>query len=442
MGSEWRQYTLWDLAEYINGRATKPSEVCREGVPVIKIAELNRGITDETDCIPHHLVEDKHWVKPGDLLFAWSGSVGIYKYNGAPAALNQHIFRVIAKPYVDQGFLRYLLLSHLPTFLRHVEDKKTTMGHVTIRDIQRITVRVPPLPEQRAIAHILGTLDDKIELNRRMSQTLEEMARALFKAWFVDFEPVRAKMQGRWQRGQSLPGLPAHLYDLFPDRLVDSELGEIPEGWEVAKVGDEVEIIKGVSYRSEELENSDVALVTLKSFNRGGGYRADGLKPYIGPYKTEQQLYPGDLIVAQTDVTQAADVIGKPALVLPDHRFRALVASLDVLIIRPSASYLPQEFFYLLFLSPDFQEHIYGHTNGTTVLHLSRQGVPSFDFIKPPEPIARAFSKIVVLLFRQIASMAIESCTLVALLDALLPKLICGEIRVKDAEKFLKERGL
>ncbi len=84
-------------------------------------------------------------------------------------------------------------------------------------DIDRIAIiRTSPLPEQRAIAHILGTLDDKIELNRRMSETLEEMARLLFKAWFVDFEPVRAKMEGRWQRGQSLPGLPAHLYDLFP----------------------------------------------------------------------------------------------------------------------------------------------------------------------------------------------------------------------------------
>jgi hypothetical protein len=110
-----------------------------------------------------------------------------------------------------------------------------------------LTVPIPPLPEQRAIAHILGTLDDKIELNRRMSETLEQMARALFKAWFVDFEPVRAKMEGRWRRGESLPGLPAHLYDLFPDRLVDSELGEIPEGWGVGTVDEEFDLTMGQS---------------------------------------------------------------------------------------------------------------------------------------------------------------------------------------------------
>ena len=89
---------------------------------------------------------------------------------------------------------------------------------------------------------MLGTLDDKIELNRRMNETLEAMARALFKSWFVDFEPVRAKMEGRWRRGESLPGLPADLYDIFPDRLAPSELGEIPEGWGVKRLGEVVEL--------------------------------------------------------------------------------------------------------------------------------------------------------------------------------------------------------
>ena len=113
--------------------------------------------------------------------------------------------------------------------------------------LHEASVQVPPLPEQRAIAHVLGTLDDKIELNRRMNETLEEMARALFKSWFVDFDPVRAKMEGRWRRGESLPGLPADLYDLFPNRLVDSELGEIPEGWEVGVLDDVIELLSGVT---------------------------------------------------------------------------------------------------------------------------------------------------------------------------------------------------
>ena len=107
------------------------------------------------------------------------------------------------------------------------------------------TFLVPSVAEQQAISHILGTLDDKIELNRKQNETLEAMARAMFKAWFVDFEPVRAKMEGRWKRGQSLPGMPAHLYDLFPDRMVESELGEIPEGWDIGSFTNIVDIVGG-----------------------------------------------------------------------------------------------------------------------------------------------------------------------------------------------------
>src|SRR5690606_31987621 len=118
------------------------------------------------------------------------------------------------------------------------------------------TLRLPDLPEQSAIAHILGTLDDKIELNRKQNETLEAMARALFKAWFVDFEPVRAKMEGRWQRGQSLPGLPAHLYVLFPDRLVESEQGEIPEGWRYGFLSDVATFQNGYAFKSKDWQES------------------------------------------------------------------------------------------------------------------------------------------------------------------------------------------
>ena len=151
--------------------------------------------------------------------------------------------------------IRYLK----PNFVGIARNKQTTgLGHVTKRDLQSIEVSLPPLPEQRAIAHVLGTLDDKIELNRRMNETLEEMARALFKSWFVDFDPVRAKMEGRWRRGESLPGLPADLYDLFPDRLVASELGEIPEGWEVKALGELVELAYGKALKAADRRDGPI----------------------------------------------------------------------------------------------------------------------------------------------------------------------------------------
>ena len=133
----------------------------------------------------------------------------------------------------DRRFCYYLLKS---LDLAHY-NAGSGVPTLNRNHIYPLPVFLPSLPEQRAIAHILGTLDDKIELNRRMNETLEEMARALFKCWFVDFEPVRAKMEGRWRRGESLPGMPAELYDLFPDAMVDSELGEIPAGWGVKTLG-------------------------------------------------------------------------------------------------------------------------------------------------------------------------------------------------------------
>ena len=205
-----------------------------------------------------------------------------------PSRVNQHVAIVRTDPdKLDAAYLRYYLASpEVQAILLSWAGSGGTRNALTKQMIESFVVQAPAdLAEQRAIAHVLGTLDDKIELNRRMNETLEAMARALFKSWFVDFEPVRAKMEGRWRRGQSLPGIAAELYDLFPGRLVASELGEIPEGWEVKALGESAKVVKGRSYRSADLRDSNVALVTLKSVKRGGGYSPDGLKPYTGDYQ-------------------------------------------------------------------------------------------------------------------------------------------------------------
>jgi type I restriction enzyme S subunit len=432
MAGEWREIALWDIAEYINGRATKPSELASNGVPVIKIAELNRGITEETDRIPPELVEEKHWVSPGDLLFAWSGSVGIYRYAGPKAALNQHIFRVVAKPGIDQGFLRYLLLSCVPLFQLHVQDKRTTMGHVTKKDLQRIRVRIPPLQEQRAIAHILGTLDDKIELNRRMSQTLEAMARALFKAWFVDFEPVRAKMEGRWQRGQSLPGLPAHLYDLFPDRLVDSELGEIPEGWRVVELEQVIEINPPrVLRRGQCAPYLDMASMPTRGHVP--------LRVVERPYTSGTRFTNGDTLLAR--ITPCLEN-GKTAFVDFLAPNEVGWGSTEFIVLRPKPP-LPAEFGYCLARDPGFREFAIQSMTGTSGRQrVQPEALARYLLVVPSDGVAKAFGALVEPWFRKASASERESRTLAALRDAILPKLIRGEIRVKDAEQFLKERQL
>ena len=375
-------------------------------------------------------------VPPGTVLLTTRAPVGYVAIAGNQIATNQGFRNLILRDGVSPGFVYYWLKANTEELLRHASG--STFTELSGSSLKQIHMLLPEESEQRAIAHILGTLDDKIELNRRMNETLEEMARAIFKSWFVDFDPVRAKMDGRWRRGESLPGMPAEMYDLFPSRLVDSELGEIPEGWEVKSLGDVVITVRGRSYRSAELAESDTALVTLKSFARSGGYRPDGLKSYIGNYKPEQIIEPGEVIIACTDVTQAAEVIGHPAMVQPTTKYDLLVASLDVLIIRPKCEGIRREFLYFLCSTEAFINYTAAYATGTTVLHLDKNAVPSFRLALPTQQLVCLYSKQVGPILEHILINALENENLVVLRDTLLPKLISGELRVGDAEKFME----
>ena len=430
--NNWPSRSLFELAEYQNGQAFRPADTRGAGLPIIKIAELNEGIGPSTGRAACG-IDPRKVIHAGDLLFAWSGSVGVYKWNGPEAALNQHIFKVTSRGGVDQTFLRYLLERQLPTFQRIVDDQATTMGHVKIADLRRLRANIPPLPEQRSIAGILSSLDDKIELNRRMNQTLEEICRALFKFWFVDFGPVHAKKEGRWKKGESLPGMPADMWDLWPSEFEESEIGEIPKEWEIRPLGEIASFTRGISYRGEDLAESDTALVNLKCAGRGGAYREDGLKAYRGPFKEEQVVEPGDVVVSHTDVTQRAEVIGRAYVVRPSSRFVRLVASLDMAIVRPTSGGQTREYFAYALSDERFRDHAYGYTNGTTVLHLSSQALTDYPHLVPPAEVVRRFSEAVSPDHELIADHSLESDTLTRTRDALLPKVLSGEIRVSQA---------
>ena len=189
-----------------------------------------------------------YWLREGDVVIAMDRpwiEAGLkfssIRETDLPALLVQRVARLRGSGRLDTRFLNYVISCR--DFTEYVLSVQTgtAVPHISAQQIKEFEFPLPPLPEQLAIAHILGTLDDKIELNRRMNETLEAMARALFKSWFIDFDPVRAKMAGR------NPGLPQHLADLFPDRLVDSELGPIPEGWEVKALSECFNLTMGQS---------------------------------------------------------------------------------------------------------------------------------------------------------------------------------------------------
>ena len=213
---EWTEVTLGDVLTFSNGDSSP----------------------NRSDDMPHPVYgsngiigfSNKRNTSPNAIVIGRVGSYcGSLYFSDRPCWVTDNAIRGNPVDGNDSRFLFYLLHT------LNLNEWRAGSGQPLLNQtiLSSIPALLPPLPEQRSIARVLGALDDKIELNRRMNETLEEMARALFKSWFVDFDPVRAKMEGRWRRGESLPGLPADLYDLFPDRLVDSELGEIPEGWGV-----------------------------------------------------------------------------------------------------------------------------------------------------------------------------------------------------------------
>jgi type I restriction enzyme, S subunit len=288
----------------------------------------------------------------------------------------------------------------------------------------RLKMLLPPVEDQKAIGRVLKSLDNKIELNRRMNATLEAMARALFKAWFVDFEPVRANMQNRPSNSAS-----PEIAKLFPSEFENG----IPKGWELQKLGELVNVVKGRSYTSKELSESDNALVTLKSFIRGGGYKSNGLKPFTGTFKPEQRIEDGEIIVACTDVTQAAEVIGRAALFQSNHEFENHVASLDVQIVRPKepGSSL---FYYHLMRSDDYVSHILSYTSGTTVLHLAKDAIQCYEGLEPGKKLVRVYSNLVNPFFEKIRLNQNEGKSLSKLRDSLLPRLISGRLKIGEVK--------
>ena len=289
-------------------------------------------------------------------------------------------------------------------------------------DIGLVEIPLPPLPEQRAIAHILGTLDDKIELNRRMNETLEAMARALFKSWFVDFEPVRAKMEGCWRRGESLPGLPAEHYDLFPDRLVDSELGETPEGWAVGVLNDAIELLSGGTPKTSipGYWGGDIPWYTAKDAPNGSDVFALETERTITQSGVENSAT--RILAAGTTVITARGTVGRLAcLGVP------MAMNQTCYGIRGAHGY--PDFFTYWNLRTAVDE-LQTRTHGTIFDTITRQTFALVEKALAPVKLTLAFEAIVEPIMAHILNNLKESRSLAARRDELLPRLVSGEVGV------------
>ena len=338
--------------------------------------------------------------------------------DGEPAICSTEFLVLCPGRLIDRRFLHHLCMnpSFRASLLERVTGTSGSHQRVSPQSVLEIEVSVPPLPEQRAIAHILGTLDDKIELNRRMNETLEAMARALFKSWFVDFDPVRANVDGRDA------GLQQDIADLFPGRLVDSEMGEIPEGWEVASLAERIDVNP-----KRPLRKGQAAPYLPMAKMPTRGHMPDSVA--VRPFGSGMRFTNGDTLVAR--ITPCLEN-GKTAYVdfLTDGEIGW--GSTEYIVLRPQPP-LPNQFAYCLARSARFREFAIRNMSGTS----GRQRVPptalrGFLLVVPPGRVAARFGKVAASLFERASNTVHESRTLAALRDALLPKLISGEIRLSE----------
>jgi type I restriction enzyme S subunit len=397
MASEWREVPLVQVARISSGK--RPSRALKDATSDCYVPIIGGGGPSG--------YTDSALFDGGVIITGRVGTLGkLFAPSGPCWPSDNALVIQPSSPETDFRFLRYAL--------QHVIAEAAGMNRgaanplITQGDLGRLPVSHPPLPEQRAIAQILGTLDDKIELNRKQNETLEAMARALFKAWFVDFEPVRAKMEGRWQRGQSLPGLPAHLYDLFPDRLVESELGEIPEGWEMRTVGDFADLQGGKQLEKDRIvPNGEIPVF-------GGA----GVMGYTDTYNAD-----GFVI--------AVGRVGAYCGQFFSHRGKAWINN-NASLIRQKK----EDFGEWLFLSLRHAD-IDVIKKGAAQPFVSNGDLSKLPLVWPSEKVVESFLQFTVPLLKGQEDANRESKFLALLRDTLLPKLISGEMRVPDVDKFM-----
>ena len=407
MASDWLEVTLGDVLDLKRGYDLPQRERGLGSVPLVSSSGISDHITGAM-------------VKGPGVVTGRYGTLGQVFY------IEEDFWPLNTTLYVqdfkgnDERFISYFLRSL--DFLAY-SDKAAVPG-LNRNHLHQARVRIPAeVAEQRAIASVLGALDDKIDLNRRMSETLEALARALFKSWFVDFDLARAKAEGKGT------GLPEKVAEHFPRAFVDSEAGELLEGWDVRPVGDLASVVGGTTPRTSEpaywdggthhwatpkdlasLHTPILLDTTRRITDAGLSQIGSGLLP------------PGTVLLSSRAPIGYLAVTEVPVAI--NQGFIAMVP-------RPGVSNL-----FLLHWARHAHDIIVSRANGSTFLEISKANFRPIPVVVPPQPLLRAFDDLTQPLHARMVTCERESSTLALLRDTLLPKLISGELRVPDAERI------
>lgn len=419
--------TLGENVEIIMGQSPPGSSVSKSpiGVPLLN---------GPTEFGAHHptpvqfTTDAKKLARPGDILFCVRGSTtGRMNWADQEYAIGRGIAAIRHRHMGSlQSLVRAIIEKELPGLLTQATG--STFPNVTASLISMLPYPELSEIEQRAIAHILGSLDDKIELNHRMNQSLEAMARAIFKSWFVDFDPVRAKAEGR------PTGLPDDIAAVFPDSFEDSELGEIPTGWRVLPLSEVVNIIGGGTPKTKVKEywGGDIPWFSVVDAPTETDVFVIGTEKHITELGVEKSstkvLRKGTTIISARGTVGKCALVGRPmAMNQSCYGIQGKNGESDYFV-----------YFTIRRQVSDLQRSGHGSVFNT----ITRDTFKTIRIACPPTNLTTSYEEIVHPLMELVLENLHENATLASLRDILLPKLISGELRVPDAEKFVEEAGV
>ena len=388
---EWKECQIKDVCRLINGRAYSNDEMLEHGkYKIVRVGNLSGGNSTwfYSDL---ELPEDKY-CHNGDLLFAWACTFGPHIWKEDNTIFHYHIWKIVEdKNVVDRRFYYYYLKYATGGFLGALNG--SVMVHITKASMEKMNIKIPKnLADQRRIASILSSLDRKIELNNKINADLEEMAQAIFKNWFVDFEPFK------------------------DGKFVDSELGMIPEGWNVGSPYEYVKVVYGAPYKSAKFNANGEGLPLI---------RIRDLKDCNPQFYTPE-------ILPQTEYVNMGDIVaGMDAEFVP-HIWKGKMGLLNQRVCKLIPQQTSISNLFVLYLMKPELEFVQSYKTGTTVSHLGKADIDKFVVVLPPLEVVEDCSKLLDSILQRIKNISAESRTLSLLRDTLLPRLMSGEIEVPE----------
>ena len=436
---QWRNAKLRDICNKIVDCPHSTPKWIDDGVFVIKSqnvrnGRLNQSIKNFTDEETYEQRSKRIRLRANDIIVtreAPMGEVCILPPN-FKCCLGQRMVALRANESIVVP--KYLLFAMQSKQVQHQisfnEGTGSTVSNMRIPALEVLEIPIPDIQSQKAIAHILGSLDDKIELNQKTNQVLEDIAKAIFKSWFIDFDPVRAKTEGR------PTGLPSEIGDLFPDEFVESEIGKTPKGWESGVIEDLVSFQGGYAFDSKDWSlNGTIPVIKIRNVKRllvncndcsmVDESTVTGLERFA--------LQRGDILIGMTGYVGEIGIVPKRK-VMPYFNQR-------VGKISPTCEF-DRSYILLYCCSTTFKELVQNKATGSAQANVSGKDIQNLPLLLSTKKLRHAFHRSVSDLYEKILVNEEENQLLSNLRDTLLPKLISGELHIRDAEKFLEKAGI